>query len=241
MFNTSDLHIILIGHNAVSNYFLNQEIIRENYSFGQDVWLTNIYNGNDNEMTTGISENNYIKINNRGYQQGAFDLFKKGIEFAKILNREYTIIMNYDVWAVSEESLMKVLIDFKNSGKSFSTGKAKENGRPLTDMIIFKTKDMPDLEEKILGGREQNEICFEEWMLYSLYKKLVSNDTSSYDENAMLDHWHVIDRGEGPRYDWSEVTKILHTHQNTIKQDKIKEQKLKGKYIDRYLEIRFVI
>lgn len=242
MFEPKQLHIILIGHNSTHNYFINQEIIRDNFSFGQDVWLTNIFNGNDEEMTTGLSENNYIKIGNRGYQEGAFDLFKKGIEFAKTINRDYTIIMNYDVWVTSEEKFAKLLYDFVKSGKSFCTGKDNEIGRPLTDMIIFKTKDAPNLEEKFLASRMANpnfQPCFEEWMYYSLYQKLIDKQIEE-DYKLLDEHWHVIDRGYHPRYDWSEKTSILHTHSNDKKQEIIKQQNLKGKYIDRFLEIRFV-
>ena len=243
MIDPKEIHIILITFDKQWNFYINMDIIRNNYSFGKDVWLTHVYNGDIKDVYTGIGENNFIKLdNNRGYHRGALDLYNAGLDFAKIINKEYTLIMNSDVWILNQNSFINL---FDNIGeKYFSTGKDIVFGRPLTDLFIFKTERIPEIiEEKVLEFRKEKEILkkeysntgwdiFEEWMLYSLY----NNYSAEVFEGSIDNYWNVMHRGEHPRYSWNEENHILHTHDLHIKKEKLISNNIKkGNYLNKFI------
>jgi len=251
MISKDDISFFLIGHDSTHNFFLNMDIIRNNHKDGGLYNITGVYNGDIRDIRTGTAENNFITINNRGYQQGAFDLYKKSLEFAQTINTKYTVVMNFDVWFMNGEKFINIIEEFDKTEKTFCTGKDIQFGRPLTDLFIFKTANIPHLEEYVLLDRYNDPRVkeeyssskfgwniFEEWMLYSLYKKNVGS-VEKYDENELSKYWHIINRGEHPRYSWSDENKILHTHSNIEKQKRLIENNLDGKFIKKYLDIEF--
>ena len=69
MFDPNDVHIILVGCQRTLDYRLNLEIIRYNYlDHGRKLWITTVFNGDQNECPSGIGENTFIYLpENRGY------------------------------------------------------------------------------------------------------------------------------------------------------------------------------
>ena len=61
MLDPKDIHIILIGCQRCEDYRHNLEIIRYNWlDYGKSIWLTTVFNGNQNECPSGIGENTFI-------------------------------------------------------------------------------------------------------------------------------------------------------------------------------------
>ena len=218
MFDPNDLHICLIGYNHQLNLYLNLDIIRKNYSFGDKIWVTTLYNGTKDGPINGLGENSYIPLEyNRGYQLGAFDLYKEAFRMAKLVNRKYTIVMNFDVWIVGEQAMVNLMEDFIQSGKRFMSGRDPNHDRPFCDITIYQTEHIPDLEEKYIKERNPHKVCLEEWLYRAMCVKYFGEDFT-YQEKMIDPYWHEMDRGEDPFF-WSEKTKILHTHIGSLKRE----------------------
>lgn len=244
MVNPEDIHVVLLTYDKQWNFYLNLDIIRKNYDFGKDIWISHVYNGDMKQLYTGVGENNFLRVEkNRGYQEGALDLYKKGLDFAKTINKKYTMIMNSDVWVLNQQSFLNL---FNNIGdKYFSTGKDIMFGRPLTDMFIFKTEHIPDLiEEEVLDFRKEKDILkeeyrktgwkiFEEWMLNALY----TSYSAKKEDDGLDTYWEVMFRGEHPRYSWNEKNHVLHIHDiNTKKKLLLQNNILKGDNIENFIK-----
>lgn len=243
-----DIHIVLIGYDKQFNYTINLEIFRYNYSFGNDLWITNVYNGDHNRMTSGIGENTFLRVDeNRGYHRGVLDLYNKGLSFARLLNRKYTLIMNYDVWILNEDCFLKLFQDLEDSGKAFSTGIHNSHLFPMSDLCIFKTNFIPqefiegvipsryelDVLKEHYGNTENGWNTFEEWFYYGLDYRCSILNTG---KKTVEENWHVMDRQEFPRYRWTPSNTILHEHDLQVKQDKLNEFGIRnGSYVNHFL------
>ena len=109
MLDPKDVHIILIGCQRTEDYRHNLEIIRYNWlDYGKKVWITTVFNGDQNDCASGCGENTFIYLpENTGYGYGALDSFNSGLEFARSGYRPYVAIFNFDVWFLTEEGFVK--------------------------------------------------------------------------------------------------------------------------------------
>lgn len=140
MLNYKNIHIILIGyHKSVSQYYINLDILRKNFSFGDQIHLTTIYGGGKlNEIVSGLGENNFIECKDSGYATGALSSINLGLEFAlNCVNRDIVLIHNFDCMFLSEQGFNRCIQEFLDSEKVFS---AAIDGNQLfsTDCMIFK-------------------------------------------------------------------------------------------------------
>jgi len=236
MFDPNDLHICLIGNNEQYNLYINLDIIRKNYSFGDKIWITSLYNGKKNDLQTGMGENNYIPLEyNRGYQLGAFDLFGEAIRMGRLVNRKYTIVMNFDVWILGEQALVDTMNEFIASEKFFMTGRDQKHNRPFCDIVIYNTQNMPNLNKNMVEDRLSEGECLEEWLYHSMCVSYIGEDFS-YRENILDPYWHVMDRGDYP-YLWSEKSKLLHTHHVSLKKKLLLENKItNGNFVKGFIK-----
>lgn len=218
MINPKDIHVILIGNNEVYNFYANMEIIRDNYEFGNDIWISCIYNGDLNELCSGARENNFITLNeNRGYQLGALDLYNKAFEVAKLVNRKYTLIMNFDVWILDQNNFLGIFEGIQKD-KHIGIGRNIEYGHPLTDICVFKTSHIPKyIRQEILPERIENLHLtnmesfdiLEEWFLCMMY------------ENNLYNSWYILKRDNHPRYRWTHSNSIMHEHDIYVKKKRL--------------------
>ena len=139
MLDPKDIHIILIGCQRCEDYRHNLEIIRYNWlDYGKDIWLTTVFNGNQNECPSGIGENTFIYLSeNRGYGYGALDSFNKGLEFARSGYRPYVAIFNFDVWFLTQDGFDIAMSEFIASGKDFGAGYHQTHHWAMTDCMFF--------------------------------------------------------------------------------------------------------
>ncbi len=188
MLDPSDVHIILIGCQRTQDYRHNLEIIRYNWSdYGKKVWITTVFNGDQNDCASGCGENTFIHLpENTGYGYGALDSFNVGLEFARTGYRPYVAIFNFDVWFLTEEGFDTAMSGFIDSGKDFAAGYHQSHHWAMTDCMFFRREFLEKLlpiQDKALMSRKDNnwlqnqmsgtELGFEnmeEWMLYSLNK-----------------------------------------------------------------------
>ena len=188
MLDPSDVHIILIGCQRTQDYRHNLEIIRYNWSdYGKKVWITTVFNGDQNDCASGCGENTFIHLpENTGYGYGALDSFNVGLEFARTGYRPYVAIFNFDVWFLTEEGFDTAMGGFIDSGKDFAAGYHQSHHWAMTDCMFFRREFLEKLlpiQDKALMSRKDNnwlqnqmsgtELGFEnmeEWMLYSLNK-----------------------------------------------------------------------
>lgn len=194
MFDPNDVHIILIGCQRALDYRLNLEIIRYNYlDHGRKLWITTVFNGDQNECPSGIGENTFIYLpENRGYGYGALDSFNEGLDFARCGYRPYVAIFNFDVWFLTQHGFEQAMNDFIESGKDFAAGYHQTHHWAMTDCMFFRREFLEKLlpvQDKVLASRKSNkwlekemsgtELGFmnmEEWMMYSL-NRAVSDGT----------------------------------------------------------------
>ena len=186
MFNPNDVHIILIGCQRTQDYRLNLEIIRYNYmNYGPFLWITTVFNGDQNKCASGAGENTFIYLpENRGYGYGALDSFNEGLDFARSGYRPYVAIFNFDVWFLTQNGFEKAMTEFIESGKDFAAGYHQTHHWAMTDCMFFRREFLEKLlpiQDRVLMSRKANkwlenemsgtELGFnnmEEWMMYSL-------------------------------------------------------------------------
>jgi len=186
MFNPIDVHIILIGCQRTQDYRLNLEIIRYNYmNYGPLLWITTVFNGDQNKCASGAGENTFIYLpENRGYGYGALDSFNEGLDFARSGYRPYVAIFNFDVWFLTQNGFEKAMTEFIESGKDFAAGYHQTHHWAMTDCMFFRREFLEKLlpiQDRVLMSRKANkwlenemsgtELGFnnmEEWMMYSL-------------------------------------------------------------------------
>ena len=186
MFNPIDVHIILIGCQRTQDYRLNLEIIRYNYmNYGPLLWITTVFNGDQNKCASGAGENTFIYLpENRGYGYGALDSFNEGLDFARSGYRPYVAIFNFDVWFLTQNGFEKAMTEFIESGKDFAAGYHQTHHWAMTDCMFFRRDFLEKLlpiQDRVLMSRKDNkwlknemsgtELGFEnmeEWMMYSL-------------------------------------------------------------------------
>ena len=267
MLDPKDIHIILIGCQRCEDYRHNLEIIRYNWlDYGKSIWLTTVFNGNQNECPSGIGENTFIYLpENRGYGYGALDAFNKGLEFARSGYRPYVAIFNFDVWFLTEEGFDTAMGDFIKSGKDFAAGYHKTHHWAMTDCMFFRREFLEKLlpiQDKVLASRENNrwlskemvdtELGFEnmeEWMMYSLNKAV--SDGQALRENKTNDDlmnnlnpnikeaWFEMERDGHPRYRYTKKYKLIHEHEDEVKRDLLTKLNIKrGHNICKYLGIK---
>ena len=184
-FDPKDVHIVLIGNDRIQDYILNLELIRYNYEYGTDLWITTVFNGDQNKLSSGIGENTFIYLpENTGYGYGALDGFNAGLGFAAAGYRPYVAIFNFDVWFLNGMGFKTAMSEFIDSGKDFAAGYHQSHKWCMTDCMFFKREFLEKLlplEDKVLEERKTNawlqnemkdtELGFmnmEEWFLYSL-------------------------------------------------------------------------
>ena len=194
MFNPNDVHIILIGCQRTWDYRINLEILRYNYlNHGKNLWITTVFNGDQNKCPSGIGENTFIYLpENRGYGYGALDAFNEGLDFARCGYRPYIAIFNFDVWFLTERGFEIAMTEFIESGKDFAAGYHQTHHWAMTDCMFFRKDFLQKLlpiQDKVLASRKNNEwlskemadtelgfMNMEEWTLYSL-NRAVSDDS----------------------------------------------------------------
>ena len=204
MLNAKDIHIILIGHDRCDDYRHNLEIIRYNWlDYGKQVWLTTVFNGDQNECASGAGENTFIYIpENRGYGYGALDAFNEGLEFARMGYRPYVAIFNFDVWFLKEKGFEAAMGEFIESGKDFAAGYHQTHHWCMTDCMFFKREFLEKLlpiQDKVLASRKANkwlenemqgtELGFEnmeEWFLYSANKAVSDGTVREIDQKKNI-------------------------------------------------------
>jgi hypothetical protein len=213
IFNPKDIHIILIGYNRQPDYRINLELLRSHFSFGKDLWITTVYNGEQDELPSGIGENTFIYIGeNRGYGLGALDAFNKGLSFAATGQRPIVAIFNFDVWFYKEDGFKLWVEDFIKSEKEFGSGYLPDHDLPMTDCMIFNKSILGQIlpiknevcaprlkDEKLQKMYEGTELGFEnmeEWTYLS-----ISPIT-----------WWKFQRDGAPRYRFTEKYTLSHQH-----------------------------
>ena len=194
MFDPTDIHIILIGCQRAHDYRINLELLRYNYTdYGPMLWITTVFNGDQNECASGAGENTFICLpENRGYGYGALDSFNEGLDFARTGYRPYVAIFNFDVWFLTQNGFEKAMTEFIESGRDFAAGYHQTHHWAMTDCMFFRREFLESLlpiQDRVLMSRKANkwlenemsgtELGFnnmEEWMMYSL-NRAVSDGT----------------------------------------------------------------
>ena len=200
MFDPSDVHIILIGCQRTHDYRLNLEILRYNYmNYGPLLWITTVFNGDQNECASGAGENTFIYLpENRGYGYGALDSFNEGLDFARSGYRPYVAIFNFDVWFLTQHGFEKAMTEFIKSGKDFAAGYHQTHHWAMTDCMFFRREFLEKLlpiQDRVLMSRKANkwlenemsgtELGFEnmeEWMMYSLNRAVSDGSVREIDQ-----------------------------------------------------------
>ncbi len=190
MINYKDVHIIFIGYaKTVSQYYVNLDIYRKNFSFGNDLHITTVYNDDLNQIISGMGENNFIAAEDGGYATGALNAINEGLEFAKKIDRNIVLIHNFDCMFFSEEGFNRCIREFLESEQHFSAA-VDGNGLPATDIMIFKKEFLDDIipiEQKYCKYREHLEIA-------ERYKntKLGFENCEEWVFNALINHANKI-------------------------------------------------
>ena len=200
MFDPTDIHIILIGCQRANDYRLNLEILRYNYmNYGPLLWITTVFNGDQNECASGAGENTFIYLpENRGYGYGALDSFNEGLDFARSGYRPYVAIFNFDVWFLTQNGFEKAMTEFIESGKDFAAGYHQTHHWAMTDCMFFKREFLEKIlpiQDRVLMSRKDNkwlenemsgtELGFEnmeEWMMYSLNRGVSDGTVREIDQ-----------------------------------------------------------
>ena len=200
MFDPNDIHIILIGCQRTHDYRLNLEILRYNYiKYGPLLWITTVFNGDQNECASGAGENTFIYLpENRGYGYGALDSFNEGLDFARSGYRPYVAIFNFDVWFLTQNGFEKAMTEFIESGKDFAAGYHQSHHWAMTDCMFFRREFLEKLlpiQDRVLISRRANkwlknqmldtELGFrnmEEWMMYSLNRAVSDGNVRKIDQ-----------------------------------------------------------
>lgn len=260
-----DVHIVLIGNDRVDDYKVNLELLRYNFHYGMDLWITTVFNGKLNELSSGIGENTFIYLpENRGYGYGALDGFNKGLEFARAGYRPYVAIFNFDVWFLNSNGFLTAIDEFVNSGKQFSAGYHQTHKWAMTDCMFFRkdflNKILP-LQDKVLESRKQNKWLsnemkgsqlgfesMEEWFLYSLKTNTTGRDdygetNTSEDLEVIVEDmeplWHKMQRDNHPRYRYTKKYELIHEHDWEIRKEYLrKHNQNQGYFISRLLDIK---
>jgi len=142
MIKAKDVHIVLIGYKKnIMQYHVNLNIIRDNFVQGKDYYITSVFAGDLNDIVSGMGENCFIKLPNRGYALGALDAINTGVEYAFNCDRDIVMYMTYDFLWFSENNLLKVLDDFFNSKKYFASN-LDVNNLFNVDCVIFNRKEI---------------------------------------------------------------------------------------------------
>tara|TARA_Y100000310_G_scaffold344443_1_gene457242 strand:+ start:9544 stop:10401 length:858 start_codon:yes stop_codon:yes gene_type:complete len=261
-FDPKDVHIVLIGNDRVKDYILNLELMRYNYEYGLDLWITTVFNGDQNELSSGIGENTFIYLpKNNGYGYGALDGFNEGLRFAAAGYRPYVAIFNFDVWFLNDIGFKIAMTEFIESGKLFAAGHHQSHKWCMTDCMFFKREFLQQLlplEDNVLQSRKNNnwlqnemngtELGFmnmEEWFLWSVKRALaLSDDPTSTESNEELndvvlpleESWHRLQRDNHPWYRWTDRYNLAHEHDFGIKKNYLlKYNQKEGHNITRFL------
>lgn len=249
-FNPKEIHIILLGYDRVTDYYLNLDIIRKNYEFGSDLWITTIYNGGDDKLASGFGENTFIKLDeNRGSVGGVIDSINVAGKFASSMSvlRPVTVVMNFDAWFITGDGFKRAVTEFLESGKAISAA-VDGNRLPAPDCMMFNVQalnDMLPIDEKVWSVRqnipelvkkyEPTSLGYEnveEYLLYTLLnvnglldKKYEDAETHSNEciDSLLETYWHDMGRDGLPRLEWTDRIKFLHTHDFKAKQQLLKE------------------
>ena len=269
MFDPKDIHIILIGCQRCEDYRHNLEIIRYNWlDYGRDIWLTTVFNGDQNECPSGIGENTFIYLpENRGYGYGALDAFNKGLEFARSGYRPYVAIFNFDVWFLTQDGFDIAMSEFIDSGQAFAAGYHQSHHWAMTDCMFFRRDFLQKLlpiEDRVLASRKANkwleremigtELGFEnmeEWMMYSINKAVsdgkvreirenkTNDDLMTNIDNNLMNEWFQLERDGHPRYRYTGKYKLIHEHEDEVKRELLTKLNIKkGHNICKYLGIK---
>ena len=265
MFNPRNVHVVLIGYDkTIPQYRINIELLRHNLSFGKELWITTVFNGDLDLLPSGVGENNFIKIpEDRGYAFGALDSINEGLSFAANFNRDIVMLFNFDVLWFTEEGFVKAIEDFSrevdNLGKAFSSA-VDTNGLVATDCMIFdrgllKSLNLPisPIYAKYREGLEiadrykDTKLGFnnvEEWVWSRLFdtckssdKKYESSEEQDNDfRNSLLkNHWHKMARIDLPRLRFSEELALAHEHDLKEIVNKLNYYDCKGSMIVKHL------
>ena len=256
MFEPNDIHIVLIGNDRVLDYRINLEILRYNFSFGDRLWITTVYNGDENGLPSGIGENTFIHIpENRGYGYGALDGFNHGLNFAADGYRPIVMLFNFDVWFFTEKGFVECVEEFIDSGKMFGAGFLPDHDLPMTDCMMFqrsflkkilpindvvdKRRQSIEAYKKMYENTELGWENMEEWFIGSMRDHLGDKD----EEGRLIDlkrYWHIIQRDGAPRYRWTERFTLAHEHDYNTKKEKLKQHgTTKGQLIPKFLNGEF--
>ena len=269
MLDPKDIHIILIGCQRCEDYRHNLEIIRYNWlDYGRDIWLTTVFNGDQNECPSGIGENTFIYLpENRGYGYGALDAFNKGLEFARSGYRPYVAIFNFDVWFLTQDGFDIAMSEFIDSGQAFAAGYHQSHHWAMTDCMFFRRDFLQKLlpiEDRVLASRKANkwleremigtELGFEnmeEWMMYSINKAVsdgkvreirenkTNDDLMTNIDNNLMNEWFQLERDGHPRYRYTGKYKLIHEHEDEVKRELLTKLNIKkGHNICKYLGIK---
>ena len=201
MVNPHDVHIILVGCQRTHDYRINLEILRYNFLDldGTKLWITTVFNGDQNECPSGIGENTFIYLpENRGYGYGALDSFNEGLDFARSGYRPYVAIFNFDVWFLTQNGFEKAMSEFIESGRDFAAGYHQTHHWAMTDCMFFRREFLERLlpiQDRVLMSRKDNkwlknemsgtELGFEnmeEWMMYSLNRAVSDGSVREIDQ-----------------------------------------------------------
>lgn len=145
MINYNQIHHIIIGYQkSIPQLYINLEILRENFSFGKQLWITVLYEGEQKNLLTARGENSYIHTEVSGYAYGALEQINKGLEFAQCFDRDVIVLHNFDVLWFSEAGYNKTIQDFIDSGKQISAA-VDANGLVSTDCMIFRKEFLKEI------------------------------------------------------------------------------------------------
>lgn len=214
-FDPKNTHVILIGYDkSVPDYMVNLDIIRNNWSFGHDLWLTTVYNGDDNKLCGGRGENTFIKLNeNRGSAYGAFDEINAGLEFASNIHRDIIVIYNFDVFFITEQGFKTAIEEFLESGKQFS---ASVDGNELIapDCMIFKKEflqsqgllplqaKVDDLRGRIDNAEDYIQLMKENNREHLINKKIEKRGHVQFVRDDLIERYRPTDLGVDNVEEW---------------------------------------
>jgi hypothetical protein len=138
MFDPKNFHIVFIGYDKnIFQYRINLDILRDNFSFGKNLYITTVYTGDVTNFVSGIGENCFIKLENRGYAYGALDSINVGLSHANHCNRNLIALFNFDVLWYDEEKFVNEINRFLESEKPMAAAE-DVNGLMATDCMFFR-------------------------------------------------------------------------------------------------------
>jgi len=249
--NPEDVHVTLMGYDRETDYRINLEILRYNFSYSDKLWITTIHNGDRDKVPSGLGENNFIYMNeNRGPVGGVIDSYNRAGAFAVSGYRPIVVFMNFDAWFITEQGFTCAIDEFLKSGKEFSAA-IDNNHLPAPDCMIFKKdylKKILPIQEKVWSIRETNPVLdikykptqlgFENVEEYLYYTLIHTHDIESripYKENDNIvtneqsfeiltdEVWHDMGRDGLPRLEWTERLTFLHNHNYDMKRELLKK------------------